>query len=461
MTATGTLGPAFTTRRRFDELLLLVLVGVLAAGGYALTLLSERTALTGSLAPRLGAVMTLFLAAHLAVRRFAPEADATLLPLAALLDGIGFIFVARLDPELAAAQTVWTGVGISVFILTLAIVKQARSLERYRYTFALLGIVTLLLPAVPGLGREVNGARLWVRVAGLNFQPAEVAKVVLVVFFAAYLIEKREVLAVMTRRLGRLPLPDPRHLGPLLLAWGVSLVIMVQEKDLGSSLLFFAVFAVMLYLATGRGAYLVIAGLMFVTGATVAYRVFDHVAARVTTWLDPWPLAQGLGFQLVQALYAFGSGGFAGTGFGLGHPDQIPNAATDFVFAAIGEELGILGAVAVLAVYLLFVGSGFRVALRAERPFLKLLAAGLTTIVGVQTFIILGGVTRVIPLTGITLPFISYGGSSLVANFALLALLLRVSDESGGDETVIGQLPAQVGAPAGAQAGGRAGRGAS
>lgn len=431
-------GVAVEDRRRFDELLLLVLVGILAAGGYLLVVLSDRTELTGTLVPRLAAVGALFVAAHLTVRRLTPGADGTLLPLAALLDGVGFVFVSRLDEDLAAAQTIWTGVGIGVFILTLVVVKEVRSLERYRYTFALVGIVTLLLPVIPGLGREVNGARLWVRLGPLNFQPAEIAKVVLVIFFAAYLIEKRELLAVATRRIGRVMLPDPRHLGPLLLAWGVSLVIMIQEKDLGSSLLFFAVFAIMLYLATGRGAYVGIASLMFVTGAAVAHQAFDHVAVRVSTWLDPWPTASDQGFQLVQSLYAFGSGGFAGTGFGLGHPDKIPNAATDFVFAAIGEELGLLGAMAVLVAYLLFVGSGFRIAARADRPFLKMLAAGLTTIVGVQTFIILGGVTRVIPLTGITLPFISYGGSSLVANFAVLALLLRISDESSVDETMVG-----------------------
>jgi len=431
-------GLAVDSRRRVDELLLLLLVALLAVGGYLLVLLSDRTELSGSLAPRLAVVGAMFLVAHLAIRRVAPNADPTLLPIAALLNGVGFIFVSRLDESLAAAQTVWTGIGVAVFVLTLVVVREVRSLERYRYSFALLGIATLLLPVLPGLGREVNGARLWVRVGALNFQPAEIAKVVLVIFFAAYLVEKRELLAVATRRVGRIMLPDPRHLGPLLLAWGVSLVIMVQEKDLGSSLLFFAVFAVMLYMATGRGAYVGIASLMFATGAAIAYRIFDHVAVRVSTWLDPWPDAQGQGFQLVQSLYAFGSGGFAGTGFGLGYPDKIPNAATDFVFAAVGEELGLLGAVAVLVAYLLFVGSGFRIAVRADRPFLKLLAAGLTAIIGIQTFIILGGVTRVIPLTGITLPFISYGGSSLVANFAILALLLRISDESSVDDTLLG-----------------------
>ncbi|HVM41362.1 MAG TPA: FtsW/RodA/SpoVE family cell cycle protein, partial [Acidimicrobiia bacterium] len=396
-----------------------------------LTLLAERTELTGTLAPRLAVVLALLVVAHLAVRRLAPDADPTLLPLAALLNGLGFVFISRLDESLASAQTVWAAVGVLTFIGTLAVVRDTRILERYRYTFALVGIIALLLPIVPGLGREVNGARLWVTIGPLNFQPAEIAKVLLAIFLAAYLVEKREVLEYAPRRIAGVPVPAARHLGPLAVAWGTSLVIMIQEKDLGSSLLFFALFVVMLYLATGRGAYLGLGVGMFAAGAAVAYVAFAHVAVRVRTWLDPWTDAQGQGFQLVQSLYAFGSGGFAGTGFGLGSPEKIPNAATDFVFAAVGEELGLLGAIAVLAAFVLLVGSGFRIAARADRPFSKLLAAGLTVILGIQTFIILGGVTRLIPLTGITLPFVSYGGSSLVANFALLALLLRMSDERG------------------------------
>jgi cell division protein FtsW (lipid II flippase) len=255
--------------------------------------------------------------------------------------------------------------------------------------------------------------------------------VLLVVFFAAYLVDKRELLREGTRRLGRMRLPDPKHLGPLLLAWGVSILVMVRQKDLGSSLLFFAVFAAMLYMATERAVYL-LAGLgLFVSGALVAYQIFDHVQVRVSTWTNPWPVADGDGFQITQSLFAFGTGGFAGTGLGLGSPEKIPNASTDFVFSAIGEELGLLGTMAVLIAFLLLVGAGFRVAVLAERPFSQLFAAGLTAILGIQTFLILGGVTRLIPLTGITLPFISYGGSSLVANFVILALLLRISDETG------------------------------
>ncbi|MGH9009865.1 MAG: FtsW/RodA/SpoVE family cell cycle protein, partial [Acidimicrobiia bacterium] len=365
----------------------------------------------------------------LAVRRFAPRADGTLLGLATLLNGIGFVTIARLDPELARYQSLWTAVGVVAFIVTLRVVKRIRDLERYRYTFALIGIASLLLSAVPGIGREINGARLWVQIGPLNFQPGEAAKVTLVIFLAAYLVEKRELLSTPTWRVGPMMLPDPKHFAPLLLAWGSSILVMVREKDLGSSLLFFAVFLAMLYMATGRASYVGIGAALFTAGATVAYQIFGHVQDRVTTWLDPWPTAQDQGFQLVQALFAFGSGGLAGTGLGLGSPGSIPNASTDFVFAAIGEELGLIGTTAVLVVYLLLVGVGFRIALRAEQPFLKLLAAGLTTMLGVQTFIILGGVTRLIPLTGITMPFVSYGGSSLLANFVILALLLRISDE--------------------------------
>lgn len=415
--------------RRSVELGLVVLAVLVAAGGYTLTSLGTRATVPADLLPFAGAAAGLVLMAHLAVRRLAPRADGTLLGVAALLNGIGFVVIARLDPDLARLQSAWTALSVAAFVAVLVVVRRIRDLERYRYTFALVGIAALLLPVLPGVGREINGARLWVALGPLNFQPGEAAKVLLVIFLAAYLVEKKELLAVGTWRLGPLSLPDPKHLGPLLLAWGFSILVMVQEKDLGSSLLFFAVFLAMVYMATGRASYLGVGAVMFAAGAAFAYSAFAHVQDRVTTWLNPWPTSDGRGFQLVQALFAFGSGGFAGAGLGLGSPGKIPNAPTDFVFAAIGEELGLLGTTAVLALYVLLVGVGFRIALAAEQPFLKLLAAGLTTILGVQTFIIIGGVTRLIPLTGITLPFVSYGGSSLLANFVILALLLRVSDE--------------------------------
>jgi cell division protein FtsW (lipid II flippase) len=418
-------------RRRNSELGLGLLAVVVVAAGYVLLLLSDGPELPPDLWAILGAVFGLLVVAHISVRALAPRADGTLLPIVALLNGIGFITISRLDRELARVQSLWIALGVGAFVVTLLLVRQVSTLERYRYTFLFLGVVALLLPLVPGLGYEINGARLWVGFGPINFQPGEAAKVLVVVFFAAYLVDKRELLAAGTRRLGRMRLPDPKHLGPLLLAWGVSIIVMVRQKDLGSSLLFFAVFAAMLYMATERAVYL-LAGLgLFVSGALVAYQIFDHVQVRVSTWTNPWPVADGDGFQITQSLFAFGTGGFAGTGLGLGSPEKIPNASTDFVFSAIGEELGLLGTMAVLIAFLLLVGAGFRVAVLAERPFSQLFAAGLTAILGIQTFLILGGVTRLIPLTGITLPFISYGGSSLVANFVILALLLRISDETG------------------------------
>jgi peptidoglycan glycosyltransferase len=417
-------------RRRASELGLGILAIVVTVGGYVLLLLSDGPELPPDLWVIMGAVLGLLVVAHFAVRRLAPRADATLLPIAALLNGIGFITISRLDRELARIQSLWIALGVGAFVITLMLVRRVSLLERYRYTFLFIGVGALLLPLVPGVGYEINGARLWVGIGPLNFQPGEAAKVLVVIFFAAYLSDKRELLAAGTRRLAGMRVPDPKHLGPLLLAWAVSIIVMVRQKDLGSSLLFFAVFSAMLYMATERVVYL-LAGLgMFVSGALVAYNLFGHVQVRVSTWVDPWPVADGDGFQITQSLFAFGTGGAFGTGFGLGNPEKIPNAATDFVFSAIGEELGLIGTIGVLIAFLLFVGTGFRIALQADRSFSQLFAAGLTAIIGIQTFLILGGVTRLIPLTGITLPFISYGGSSLVANFVILALLLRISDET-------------------------------
>ncbi len=426
--------------RRTRELSLGVLALLITAAGYVLLSLSEAPALPAHVWGFLGTLVGLFGCAHLAVRRFAPRADATLLPIAAFLLGVGFVTISRLDlnatpddPAVGPAQAVWIAVGIIAFVLTLAVVRQARSLARYRYTFLMLGVGALLVPLIPGLGTQINGARLWVRLGGLTFQPGELAKVLLVIFFAAYLVEKRELLSSGSRRLGRLYLPDPKHLGPLLVPWGVAILIMVQQKDLGSSLLFFAVFVAMLYIATLRSAYLLAGVGLFGGAVAIAYQAFSHVQERVSTWINPWGDAQGAGFQLTQSLFAFGSGGFDGRGIGLGNPNIIPVNRSDFIFAAIGEELGLIGTVAVIGAFLLLVGSAFRIALQSARPFSQLFAAGLAVILGVQTFVIVGGVTRVIPLTGVTLPFVSYGGSSLVANFIILALLLRISDESAAE----------------------------
>ena len=283
---------------------------------------------------------------------------------------------------------------------------------------------------MPGLGRTVNGARIWVRLGPVNFQPGEFAKVALAIFFAAYLVENRELLSLSTFRIGPLATPDPRHLGPLLLAWGTSMVVMVAERDLGSSLLFFALFIILVWVGTQRLIYPITGIALFAAGAAVSYQLFNHVRVRYITWLDPWPEASDGGFQVVQAWFALAWGGLTGTGPGLGDPDRVPAAPTDFIFVVIGEELGLVGATVVLMAFMVMVGSGLQVALRSENPFDKLLATGLTALVGVQSFIIIAGVIRLLPLTGVTLPFVSYGGSSLVANYVLLALLVRLSHET-------------------------------
>jgi cell division protein FtsW (lipid II flippase) len=414
--------------RRNAELGLIILAVLLTGALYTLASLGRSASLPANIVPFLGVILALLGGAHVAVRILAPDADGMLLPLAAVLNGIGYVFIARLDPDLAGLQAVWTGLGIGAFVGTLALLRRARELERYRYSFAVLGVALLLMPLLPVVGRNINGARLWVRIGTITFQPGELAKIALAIFFAAYLVEKRELLSEVRITRGRLP--DLRVVGPLLLAWGASLVVMTAQRDLGSSLLFFAFFILMVWMATARSAYLVIGLGLFAAGAMFAYSTFAHVQSRVGVWIDPWPKADGQGFQIVQAAYAFGSGGFAGTGPGLGSPGSIPAAATDFIFAAVGEELGLLGTSAVIVAFVLMVASGLRIALRADQPFEQLLAAGLTVILGLQTFIIIGGVTRLVPLTGLTLPFMSYGGSSLLANYVLLAMLIRVSDDT-------------------------------
>jgi peptidoglycan glycosyltransferase len=413
--------------RRTTELGLIVLAALITVGLYTLASLGTTASLPANVGPFLAEIVGLFGIAHIATRRLAPTADGTLLPLAGLLNGLGYVFIARLDTHLAGLQATWTAIGIGAYILTLVFVRRTRDLEQYRYTFMFIGIGLLLLPLVPGIGRNINGARIWVSLGPLNFQPGEFAKIVLAIFFASYLVEKRELLAMATTRIGPLMLPDLKHFGPVLLAWGTSLVVMVAERDLGSSLLFFTLFIAMLWVATERLSYLVIGVALFAVGAVLATLAFAHVESRIDVWLDPWKEAAGAGYQIVQSQFAMAWGGITGTGPGLGNPGIIPAAESDFIFAAIAEELGLVGATAVLAAFVLMVGAGLRVAIRAEAAFDKLLATGLTAILGMQSFIIIGGVVRLVPLTGVTLPFVSYGGSSLVANYVLLALLMRVS----------------------------------
>ena len=429
---------------RRSELGLLVLAVILPIGAYLMVGYGRDGIFPPSLLAN-GLVFAVgYLGAHLALRRFAPLADPVLLPVAGLLAGIGFAVIFRLDSDLATEQGAWLVVGLLVFVAVVALVREHQNLDQFTYTLGLLGMVFLLLPIMPNLGpiggREVNGARLWFEIGPLTFQPAEVGKVLLVIFLASYLNAKKELLAIATRKLGPFQLPEPKHLGPLLVAWAVSLAILFLEKDLGSSLLFFAIFVVMLYVATARGTYLVAGLVLFAIGALAGWLAFAHVQFRVDLWLhalDEVRVAEEGASQLAQSIFALSTGGTLGTGLGQGAPYLIPSASTDFIFSALGEELGLLGTVGILLLFFTLVVRGFRIAVRRDDGFGKLLAVGLSTSLAVQTFVIVGGVTRLIPLTGITLPFVSYGGSSLVANFALLALLARVSSaaEPAGAKT--------------------------
>ncbi|MGH2663397.1 MAG: FtsW/RodA/SpoVE family cell cycle protein [Actinomycetota bacterium] len=423
--------------RRNRELVLLIMAILIAVGAYALVGLGLDEEVPAGVAGY-GLILTGgYVFAHLVVRRFAPQADPVFLPTAVLLAGLGFAIIYRLEADLAAAQTLWLLFALVLFTLTLVVIRDHKQLDAFTYTIGLLGLGMLLLPLVPVIGQTVRGARLWVAIGPLQFQPAEIGKVLIVVFVASYLNSRKELLAVATRRLGPIALPEPRHLAPLLLAWAISLAVLFFEKDLGSSLLFFGVFVVMLWVATGRGSYLVLGALLFAVGAFLGWATFSHVQDRVAVWmnaLDP-RFIQDEAFQVAQSLFALATGGIAGTGLGQGRPQDIPDAHTDFVFSAVGEELGLLGTMAVLLLFILVIFRGFRAAVRCPDGFGQLLATGLSTILALQTFVIIGGVTRLIPLTGITLPFVSYGGSSLVANFVLLALLIRVSAAESDDAT--------------------------
>ena len=412
---------------------------VFAAGiaGAALTSVtievSQRAAWYGA------AFGALYLVAHVVVRRTVPYADGGLLPLAGLFTAIGLATITRLDPAAGGRQALWVVIGVAGFAATLiALRHDYRVLESYRYLFGIAAVVLLLLPSLPGIGERINGARLWVHVGPLQFQPGELAKICLILFLAGYLREKREVIAQ-----GRL-----KDLGPLLAIWGAAMLVIVQTNDLGSALLNFGIFLAMLYIATGRALYVGGGAVLFVAGSAFLYTALAHVRERVTIWLHPWTdervycalngklefRQDCASYQLVKSLYSVANGGLFGRGLGQGTftstdgTQLIPDVKTDFIYSAIAQELGLIGAAGLLLLYMLFVVRGMRIALRAEDGFSKLLAAGLTFGFGLETFIILGGVLRVVPLTGITLPFVSYGGTSIVANFLLLAGLLLVSD---------------------------------
>lgn len=374
-------------------------------------------------------VVVLAVVVNVANRLLVPESSPVLLPVVLVLNGLGYVMISRLDPAEAGFQAAWTIVGVVGYLATLLVVRRSRDLERYRYLMLLTALVLLVLPFVPHIGEDYNGARLWVRLGPMSFQPVEIAKLLLVIFFASYFVEKRELLTMPTHRIGNHLLPDLRPFGPVALAGACSVLVILAEHDVGFSLLLFVLFLAMLWVATGRWAYLLVGALVFVAGTFLAAHLLSQVHERLSIWLDPWKDPSGAGYQPIQGELAFGQGGLVGTGLGLGTPGVIPLPTSDFIFAAIGEELGLLGTSAIVVAYLLLVGTGLRTALLARSEFAKLTAVGLTTVLGFQAFFIMAGVTRLLPLTGVTLPFVSYGGSSLVANYVLVALLARISHE--------------------------------
>lgn len=427
-------GPASV--RRNTEFGLLLMVGLITTMAYTLLSLGTQGDIPPGVWGFLGVVLAVLGAAHLVTRRVAPRANPTLLPLAGLLNGLGFVFIARVSETLAWQQALWSAVGIGAYCGTIIFIRRARNLDRYRWTFALLGMILLMLPLAPGIGEDFNsGSRIWVRVPGVfSFQPGEGAKILLAVFFASYLVEKRELLAFGSRKIGPVTLPEFRHFGPVLLACGVALLVLVYQKDLGSSLLFFTLFLVMLWVATERASYLAVGFGLFAVGAIFCWKTIPVVGRRIDIWLDPHKDPKESGYQILQSTYLMSDGGVAGRGLGLtGSMKVLPQAESDFIFAVIAGELGLAGAMAFVAAFILLVGAGIHVAQEAENPFDKLLACGLTTLMAVQAFVIMAGVTRLLPLTGVTLPFVSQGGTSLVANYVLIALLVRISDETGSE----------------------------
>ena len=418
--------------RRNLELILLCIAAPLVILMFAMLVVNQGQPLNfNTLGVPIG-IFAAFVVAHLAVRKLAPGADPAILPITFALSGIGIAFVTRLRPELAVGQLMWLFVGVAFLVLALLFVRNLDRLARYKYTLMLVGFILLLSPLIPFIGQEIYGSRIWLSIGPFSFQPGELAKIAIVLFLAGYLAANREMLSVFTWRVGPFNLPDIRTLLPLLLMWLISIGIVAFEKDLGSALVFFFVFLVMLYVASGKKTYVIAGVLMMAIGAVGLYFVFDHIQVRVATWLDPFADAQNTGYQLVQTIYSLADGGLFGVGIGRGLADQIPVVESDFIFAAIGEETGLLGAAGLLLLYLCLAIRGMATAARAKSDVSSFAAVGLTAIIILQAFIIVGGVTRLIPLTGLTLPFVSQGGSSLLASFISVALLLRAGDEATG-----------------------------
>lgn len=428
--------------RRNTELMLLLLAALPVTLLYAMYVTNMHVQLSvSSLAVPLG-LLAAFAIAHLAVRRLAPGADSAILPLVFLLSGVGIAFVTRLAPSLAVNQVVWLFVSVGAMVAVLALVPSLDELAEYKYTLGVTGVVLLLLPMLFGV--EIGGSRLWLKIWRFTFQPGELAKICITLFLASYLAENREMLSASMRKLGPLALPRPRMLLPMLVMWGLSLLVVVFERDLGSALLFFTFFVIMLYVCTGRVSYVIVSLGLLLVGGFVCYGLFSHVQTRIQIWLNPFRDPSNKGLQIVQSLYSLADGGLSGTGIGRGMPTLIPVVESDFIFSAIGEEMGLLGGSAVLIAYMLLAVRGLTTAARAKSDVSSFTAVGLTAAITVQAFLIVAGVTRFMPLTGVTLPFMSQGGSSLLASFIIVGLLLRAGDEGTGHESLIEVAPAAM-----------------
>ena len=419
---------------RWKEFLLLIAASIIPFVGWvSVDLAREGRVVAGNVIYPL-CMVVMFIVAHLVLRLLRPDVDPVVFPVAAALCFMGIILLFRLNDHMARLQLIWMGVGLAAMLGLIAWLKDYRILARYRYTLAVAGLMLLLSTMLPFISKEVNGARLWLVLGPLRFQPSELAKIFLAIFFAAYLADKKELISAAGRSIIGFRMPRLRDLGPLLTMWAISLLLLIFQKDLGSSLLFFGIFLSMIYVATSRVSFVVVGLLLFILGATFTFFAFAHVQDRVTVWVDPLDpeTINDESYQVAQSLFAFAEGGLSGKGLARGHPELIPFVETDFAYSVIGEELGLFGAVGLILLYLILAARGLFIALRSRDDFGKLLAVGLTAIVALQSFLIMGGVTRLVPLTGITLPFVSYGGSSLFSNFLLIGLLLCIS--SGGKQ---------------------------
>jgi len=426
------LAPADQTNRR-GELGLLLLADVLIGALYALASLGAKGHIPTNLIFILAAIMAMSVGGHFALRVLAPRANQLLLPLASLLNGIGYVEIARWNPMRAQNQAIWSLLAMGGLIGTLYFFKRSRDLDRYRYITLLTAIVLMILPLIPGIGLSVNGARLWIGIGPYTFQPIEISKILLALFFASYFASNKELLSKTTKIIGGRAFIDPRILFPIVVTWGIALMVLGVENDIGFASLLFALFLSLLWITTGRIGYVVTGLGLLVAGGFVASQLFYQVNQRVAVWLDPWnshSYEHG-GRQIVQGLLSLSAGGLTGTGVGLGQAGRwVPEVTTDMIYTAIGEELGLVGLVIVLSAILLIVAQGFFIAQRSQNDFSRLVAVGLSAIIGFQAFFICAGILRVLPLTGITLPFVAYGGSSLLANYIILGLLLRISDEN-------------------------------